>query len=130
MNHLMNKELAGGLYVKRGGQGPNDHVEHCHCYHYDKWYLQGSVLGLMLLSIFVVCTDSGIEGSLSKFTDGTELCDAVLLEGRNAIQGDLDKLKMWTCVRFMKFNKSKCKVLHLSKGDPQYTYRLGGQRSD
>lgn len=38
-------------------------------------------------------TDSEIEGTLSKFTNSTKFCGAVnMLEGRNTIQRDLDRL--------------------------------------
>jgi len=36
-----------------------------------------------------------------------------------------DRLEGWAHVNIMKFNKVKCKVLHLIQGNHQYQYRLG-----
>ena len=64
----------------------------------------------------------------SKFADDTKLCDTVsATEGRDGIQSDLDKLKRWAHVSLTRFNKTECKLLHLSRGNPRWG-RTQGER--
>ncbi|PKU41027.1 rna-directed dna polymerase from mobile element jockey-like [Limosa lapponica baueri] len=83
----------------------------------------------MLFNIFVGVMDRGIEYTFNKFADNTKLCGAVdTLEGRDAIQTDLNRFERWTCENLMKFKKAKCKVLHMGQNNPKHKYRLGGER--
>jgi len=82
---------------------------------------QWSILGLVLFQNFVGDMDSGTECIFSKFADNTKLCGAVdMLEGRDAVQRDIDRLEKWA-----HWNLMKWKLLHLGWGNPKHKYRLG-----
>ncbi|KAJ7418275.1 hypothetical protein WISP_59980 [Willisornis vidua] len=74
----------------------------------------------------LIYTAKGIKCTLNKYADDIKLSGVVATpEGWDTIQKDLDKLEKWNYGNLTVFNKTKCKVLYLGEGNPQYQYRLG-----
>ena len=74
---------------------------------------QALLMGLILFNIFISDIDGGVSCTLNKFADDAKLCGVLDTPG-GVIQRHLDRLQQWAQVNFTRFNKSKCKVLHLS----------------
>ncbi|KAJ7425017.1 hypothetical protein WISP_25766 [Willisornis vidua] len=86
---------------------------------------QGSVLESVLFNIFVNDMDESTVCNLSKFTDNAEFGGSVvMLEGRKALQRDLDSLHQCAKANSMTFNKVKCWILYLGHNNLIQHYRF------
>jgi len=48
-----------------------------------------------------------------------------MVKGRKALQSHLERLDGWTEVNCVRFNKAKCRVLHLGHNNPMQHYCQG-----
>lgn len=75
-------------------------------------------LGSVQFNTFINSIDTGICVFSASLLMTSSWFVIDIPEGKEAIQGDLDKLDKLACVNPMKLNK--CKVLNLASGNPSY----------
>ncbi len=89
---------------------------------------QGSVLGPLLFVLFINDLPNGIKSSLKLFADDLKLIGNV---SNSNIADDIRQLENWEKIWLLRFNVSKCKVLHIDLNDnPYHEYFLNGTEID
>lgn len=83
----------------------------------DEWHSSGVNIGTGVIC-YLSELDTEIEYTFRKVSNNTKVNGSVnMLERRNAIHTDLDRLESCFCMNLVKFQKTKCKLLHWSQGN-------------
>ena len=86
---------------------------------------QGSVLGPILFVVFINDLPDVVKSVVRIFADDTKLYGSVATEGgRSQIQEDINSLSDWSDKWLLKFNTSKCSVMHLGRKNPKHIYDM------
>ena len=86
---------------------------------------QGSVLGPALFLIFTNNLPQIVKSFVVLFADDTKIFNIVNEPGeRDIIQQDINVLSEWSDKWLLRFNASKCKVLHMKRKNKHHTYSM------
>ena len=88
---------------------------------------QGSVLGPTLFIYFINDLPNVVHNSKVKiFADDTKAYNCIHdINDVNNLQNVIDEMFLWTQKWLLKFNKDKCKILHIGKKNPKNKYYIG-----
>ena len=87
---------------------------------------QGSVLGPMLFIYFINDLPEVCSVTTKIFADDTKAYTSIKSEDDHIkLQNTIDKMFEWTENWQLKFNESKCKILHLGENNPKRAYYIG-----
>ena len=86
---------------------------------------QGSVLGPLLFVLFVNDLPEHVKSHLKLFADDLKIVANASLH--NVVSQDIEALEKWENTWLLRFNPTKCKVLHINKNNnPGNNYYIGG----
>ena len=86
---------------------------------------QGSVLGPTLFILYVNELPSLVRSKIKMFADDTKLYGPVRNHAdARIIQDDLNILSAWSNKWLLRFNVSKCKVMHCGRVNPKFSYYM------
>jgi len=87
---------------------------------------QGSVLGPVLFVTYINDMPDCVSSKINLFADDTKISRHITSENdRDQLQCDLDKLQHWSNKWQLRFNATKCKVMHIGLRNPKFQYTMG-----
>ena len=90
---------------------------------------QGSVLGPTLFIYYINDMPDILNSLIKIFADDTKIYASVdSISGKEELQDSIDRLQKWSEDWQIKFNSTKCKVLHIGKNNPKYEYFMNGMK--
>ena len=88
---------------------------------------QGTVLGPVLFIVFINDLPSILSNPCKLYADDAKVWATVASNHDSSLlQQDLDRLQEWSDAWLLRFNVSKCKVMHLGQQTSPEEYRIGG----
>ena len=91
---------------------------------------QGSVLGPMLFIYFINDLPEVCSVTTKIFADDTKAYTSIKNEQDHLnLQNTIDSMHSWTEDWQLKFNETKCKILHLGENNPKKSYYIGSHNS-
>ena len=86
---------------------------------------QGSVLGPVLFLCYVNDMPETVSFFIYMYADDTKIGRAVSnIEDNRRLQADLDRVQEWSDKWQLRFNSSKCKVMHLGHNNSKALYSM------
>ena len=91
---------------------------------------QGSVLGPTLFIYYINDLPNCTTANIKIFADDTKVFTTINdTNDQLKLQSAIDSLYEWTNKWLLKFNDTKCKVMHIGLNNPHYTYTIGNSTS-
>jgi ribonucleases P/MRP protein subunit RPP40 len=88
---------------------------------------QGSVIGPLLFVIYINDLPKRISNTSKLYADDTKIMSKLdYVERATELQWDLDSALEWTKKWLLRFNASKCLVMHYGNGNPKCSYNIDG----
>ena len=85
---------------------------------------QGSILGPLLVIVYINDLNEKMTSTVLKFADDTKISS----NSQQELQRDLDTAVEWAQTWQMQFNTNKCKVMHVGHRNERAIYNMGNHR--